>query len=816
MAAFVVAALVPLGGVAAGASLAGTVEVMPLGDSITEGVLGSSNDTGYRRDLWLSQVAAGHSLDFVGSRSTGIPSNFDKDHEGHPGMRADQIRDGVAGWLTAHPADVVLLHIGTNDITQGQSAASTAAEIGQILDTISANDDTTWVIVAQIVPRGDGNAVLTQRTNDLNGRIATLVGSRSAGGDRVALVDMNSPLNPATDLDDGIHPDDSGYAKMATAWDAALGLLLGGDTTRPVITLVGPNPQTVELGGVYVERGATAFDNVDGDLSDEVVVDASAVKVGTVGTYQVTYNVVDAAGNAAVEKVRTVKVVDTTPPVITLVGPNPQTVELGGVYVERGATAFDNVDGDLSDEVVVDASAVKVGTVGTYQVTYNVVDAAGNAGVEKVRTVKVVDTTPPVIALVGANPLTVVVGSTYVEPGAVVADNQTAPIAPVINATGVNTRVPGTYQVIYNAADASGNSAKPVSRLVSVVPVPPSEDPAAALVGLFSSDDRDDLAVWKRQADGWWVGVSNGSRFFVTPWSSGMQSGVTVLRVGDFDGDVLEDIAAFAGGTWWVRRSTGISFSAAPWAGFATSSGWSSQVVGDFDGDGRDDIANFHPSNGTWWVSRSSGSGFVTSLWADFATSSGWSSQVVGDFDGDGRDDIANFHPSNGTWWVSRSSGSGFVTSLWADFATSSGWSSQVVGDFDGDGRDDIANFHPSNGTWWVSRSSGSGFVTSLWADFATSSGWSSQVVGDFDGDGRDDIANFHPSHGAWMVSRSSGSRFTTTAWATFSDPAGWSHQLVGDVDGDGRHDIVNYHARTGAWWVAVSTGSAFATSRWD
>src|SRR3990172_2332587 len=189
---------------------------------------------------------------------------------------------------------------------------------------------------------------------------------------------------------------------MATAWDAALDELLGPDTTRPVITLVGANPQTVEVGRAYVELGATATDNVDGDLSDAIVIDASAVDTGSPGSYSVTYNVSDSSGNDAVQKVRTVQVVevpvpDTTRPVITLVGANPQTVEVGRAYVELGATATDNVDGDLSDEIVIDASAVDTGSPGSYSVTYNVSDSSGNDAVQKVRTVQVVEVpVPPV------------------------------------------------------------------------------------------------------------------------------------------------------------------------------------------------------------------------------------------------------------------------------------------------------------------------------------------------------------------------------------------------------------------------------------
>ena len=55
---------------------------------------------------------------------------------------------------------------------------------------------------------------------------------------------------------------------------------------------------------------------------------------------------------------RTVDVVDTTIPVITLTGANPQTIEVGSPYVELGATATDNYDGDLTGSIVIDATAV--------------------------------------------------------------------------------------------------------------------------------------------------------------------------------------------------------------------------------------------------------------------------------------------------------------------------------------------------------------------------------------------------------------------------------------------------------------------------
>jgi hypothetical protein len=72
----------------------------------------------------------------------------------------------------------------------------------------------------------------------------------------------------------------------------------------------------------------------------------------------VTYDVTDSSGNDAIQVTRTVDVVDTTIPVITLTGADPQTIEVGSPYVELGATATDNYDGDITGSIVIDATAV--------------------------------------------------------------------------------------------------------------------------------------------------------------------------------------------------------------------------------------------------------------------------------------------------------------------------------------------------------------------------------------------------------------------------------------------------------------------------
>ncbi|MEI6122524.1 MAG: DUF5011 domain-containing protein [Bacteroidota bacterium] len=79
------------------------------------------------------------------------------------------------------------------------------------------------------------------------------------------------------------------------------------DTTLPVITLVGSADVSVNKGTAYVDAGATALDETDGDITANIQV-SNPVDVNTEATYYVTYNVKDKAGNAAVEVKRKVKV----------------------------------------------------------------------------------------------------------------------------------------------------------------------------------------------------------------------------------------------------------------------------------------------------------------------------------------------------------------------------------------------------------------------------------------------------------------------------------------------------------------------------
>ena len=159
------------------------------------------------------------------------------------------------------------------------------------------------------------------------------------------------------------------------------------DDVPPVITITGSNPAAVELGGVYSDGGASAFDTNHGNTS---VTSSGSVDTSTLGSYIISYSATDLSGNTA-SATRVVNVVDTTAPVVTVTGDNPATVELGGTYTDAGATST-----DLSASyTIVTTGTVDTDTVGEYTLTYTSTDASENAGTAT-RIVNVTDTVNPV------------------------------------------------------------------------------------------------------------------------------------------------------------------------------------------------------------------------------------------------------------------------------------------------------------------------------------------------------------------------------------------------------------------------------------
>jgi len=159
----------------------------------------------------------------------------------------------------------------------------------------------------------------------------------------------------------------------------------------PVITLNGDAHIIHECGAEYIDPGATAWDpNAGVDITDLIETSIPVDKY-TVGTYVITYFINFEEYNLYIQVQRTVEVVDSQPPVITLQGDAEVVLSLGGTYTEPGVTVYDQCAWYLlGDDVVIGGDVVDTNTIGVYTITYDVNDGYWDAE-QMTRTVYVGD-----------------------------------------------------------------------------------------------------------------------------------------------------------------------------------------------------------------------------------------------------------------------------------------------------------------------------------------------------------------------------------------------------------------------------------------
>ena len=185
------------------------------------------------------------------------------------------------------------------------------------------------------------------------------------------------------------------------------------DVTAPEIVLIGNSPLDVIEGDEYIELGAYAIDDVDGDISSRVQI-SGLPDTSTIGTYTITYTITDSSGNTNTIT-RTVNVVGSENPVITLRGYSTEYLEVKMLYSEAGFVAMDKIDNDISDKVVI-TGFVDINVLGTYTLTYTVTNSKGRTATAT-RTVIVRDTEKPNLILNGDDVIRMPVNTSYVEQG---------------------------------------------------------------------------------------------------------------------------------------------------------------------------------------------------------------------------------------------------------------------------------------------------------------------------------------------------------------------------------------------------------------
>lgn len=167
-----------------------------------------------------------------------------------------------------------------------------------------------------------------------------------------------------------------------------------------ILTVTWDNPNTETNGAniAITKQGATepVYETWTGFTKTTTSYDIPSRVLGETGTFLIEITTTYSSASTTVNYIHVEK--DVTRPVITIIGESTTIVYIGDEYEELGATAWDAVDGDITDNIII-TSNVDVTAKALYNIDYRVTDSAGNIGIES-RIVWVQDGTPTLITKV--------------------------------------------------------------------------------------------------------------------------------------------------------------------------------------------------------------------------------------------------------------------------------------------------------------------------------------------------------------------------------------------------------------------------------
>lgn len=247
--------------------------------------------------------------------------------------------------------------------------------------------------------------------------------------------------------------------------------LISPDKSAPSLSLKDASIVRLIAGQSFTDAGATATDNIDGDVTVKVT---GEVDTKTPGEYELVYTATDAAGNVSTqtrkviveEKMKEVAIAapDKSAPTITLNGEATMKMFVGGSFTDAGAKAVDGIDGDVS--VSVDGK-VDTSKIGEYKLVYSAVDKAGNKA-SKTRLVLVEaapDKAAPSLKLNGDSVVKISAGSDFTDQGAKATDAKDGDIKVTVSGN-VDSKTQGEYTLTYTAVDAAGNKATTTRKVI--------------------------------------------------------------------------------------------------------------------------------------------------------------------------------------------------------------------------------------------------------------------------------------------------------------------------------------------------------------
>jgi len=235
------------------------------------------------------------------------------------------------------------------------------------------------------------------------------------------------------------------------------------DGTPPEITLKGQDTVYIEQCNCnYTDSGATAYDNIAGVVS--VTDKGTNLDCKKIGEYTYDYEAKDPYDNKAYKSRILIVTPDLIPPELSLKGVINDTINVYTQYTDAGYTANDTCSKLDKVEVV---STLDTSKLGDYTIEYTAYDNNGNMS-KATRYISVRDLEKPTINLVGYSSMTLLVHSTFTDPGVIVTDNYCKNLNVIVDGK-VDIHKLGTYTLTYSITDCNGNGPESVQRVVTVI-----------------------------------------------------------------------------------------------------------------------------------------------------------------------------------------------------------------------------------------------------------------------------------------------------------------------------------------------------------
>ena len=433
---------------------------------------------------------------------------------------------------------------------QPNQAAAFATLTGTAVDSVIVEYAGSGYLVAPtvtVVPVNGGSGAEATATIDSNGRVTSIrVTATGSGYSSIPRVEIAPPPTVATansytgdtTVQEGkLNLNGTYGTSVIVKSGAALELTwLAPAQAKCSIDGISPNASAPNAAYSYVKNlyltksvgGYVPNTPFEFDLPAPVRADGTGTATGTA-----TYVLAAARASATVDSngfISALSIVSggsgyAITPMVTIPAPTVPTVvatTTGSITFESGARLALNIGTPTSASytlVTADGGITGTPSLETAIPGYALIKSSDG----KSLILDLIDTTKPVITLIGASSVNVDYGASYADLGATVDDNKDATRS--LNGVGsVNTSVPGSYTITFNATDAAGNVADTVTRTVTVLPAPVTDGYALYL----SNNSLPIGTAFNAKVNGVTVGLAYA---FGSPNGSPRNNGVTALPV---------------------------------------------------------------------------------------------------------------------------------------------------------------------------------------------------------------------------------------------------------------------------------------------